>query len=567
MVADATSCNAPVRFYRGNQKNFFHGGNIPEQLITGCVRIRQYLWNAFAQNAEYIIWNKRAFSKRSYEWINGRQPRGYTVEYVEKLMRTFRKMTTEFRIEVIHYRGHPRLKVTPLHGTPGDKMQEIRRRLARYIQNSVRAGRTVRVDAAFLNRFIKTTGQPAELVVAVWLRLKYIQGCQIRWRGVGGNLRCEVSLQQSSLPHSSPTGRRFIQTGPMAPKLSTGASPPRVGRLHTGGSPPNGTAVTQLSQVAPSERRPQRWQASDESKAAEALEGWTAAAVVRRIAAMNVAEAATIDAGASLAPGAARGASPANDHGPFQVHGRWFSGKKFLCYASWLADNPMRAEHEWQPNVEFIAGYARNFAERALRAGHHRDAVLAAYAYGVQHANKDALDKHVKAPVRRDDNGEWRAPEQRKPSSAIAYAWGQLRRDSRTREERWAAMLAGERPAKLPAIARYKADPVARPKRKRNLRPITPGEIDQVNSAVPDFGVSKIVPRDRAKFQTLKEIFSPQENRALELEQDGPPLTLGELQRAIEPMGFTLAQFNQMHWQLKKRIVQNALAQRRKPGA
>src|SRR5881628_2086054 len=110
----ARHSNAPLRFYRGKEGGFFHAGEIPPQLVEGCVRIRGYLFGAFSRGAAFIIWDKHAFAAKSKNEKHPRFKQSYQVEYVEKLMRTFRKTTTEFKVEEIRWGRSPRLKITML---------------------------------------------------------------------------------------------------------------------------------------------------------------------------------------------------------------------------------------------------------------------------------------------------------------------------------------------------------------------------------------------------------------------------------------------------------------------
>ncbi len=412
------SSHAPLRYYRDREGGFFHAGEIPPQLVEGCVRIRGYLFAAFGRGADFIIWDKHAFARRSMDKSHARFKRGYQVEYVEKLMRTFRKTTTEFKVEEIRRRRpdgktSPRLKITMLSRSAGCPIERIRGRLLGYIRGSVRIHGWVKVDSAFISHFIATTGAPAEIVAQVWQALKFVPGCRAHWKGCGANIKLVVSLQHCSLPHSFPSGRRY-EYKTMAPAApGDEQSGPSAQPVGLGGKQP-----THPSRHRPpwSQRTPARSNPRSTTKWASAIE---------RLQSPS-------------GPGA-RGSPLAE---PFRIDAHWISGVKILRFATWLAVEPMQAVHGTRAKVRWRFAHARNFAARALRFGHGREAILAAYQAGVQRSHDDA---GMAGETARDH-----AP--REPSAAVNYAWRELLADTRSRDDRWRSIIAGERPARMERV-------------------------------------------------------------------------------------------------------------------
>ncbi len=149
-MAASRSSHAPVRFYRMKTTGFLDGGSPDLALVRSCARIRGWLHGSLGRGAEYVIWNKHAFVKRS----------GLRMHYVEQAMRTFRKTSTEFEITQIRLGRSPRLKITYRGAAAPGSIGEVRRRLLGYIRTAAKAnkGGVAKVDARFMEYFLKTTG-------------------------------------------------------------------------------------------------------------------------------------------------------------------------------------------------------------------------------------------------------------------------------------------------------------------------------------------------------------------------------------------------------------------------
>lgn len=512
-----TSCNAPLRFYRGKEGGFFHGGAIPPQLVEGCVRIRGYLFGAFARGAQFIIWDKHAFAEKSKDARHPKFKQSYQVEYVEKLMRIFRKTTTEFKIEEVRWGRSPRLKITMLSRAAGCPIGQVRGRLLGYIRGAVRIHGWARVDAAFISHFIQTTGAPAEIVASVWQALKYVPGCRVRWKGCGANLKMivsQISLQQSSLSNSSPSGRRY-EFKTMSPRATgrpgrlSGAPPLPVGAAARATGAPRGSPSEKRSRQTPP-RPPDHPRPAGDGRHATA--GWDPSGADPN---GNPPRAAT----------GAAGSATLELRQPFAVAGRWVSGEKTFNLARWLAVEPLQAIHVDGVKVRWRFAHVRNFACRALRSGHTVEALVAAYAAGVQRSHDDA---GMAGETARDNAA-------REPSAAVNYAWRELFKDSRSREQRWAGIFAGERA----------------PRRSRVRKP----------AAAPDPAVAaapapKVARRDRDKFDALKSQLEQQR------QAESGELTAGELATFLESRHMTLADFTACPWTTQKRLVQAAINQR-----
>lgn len=519
--------HAPVRYFRLKEAGLLDGGSPDLGLVRSCMRLRGWCYGALGRGADYFIWNKHAFAQRS----------GLRMHYVEEAMRKFRKTTTEFMIEEIRLGRSPRLKISFRAGSPVSQIEEIRRRLAAYIRMAARTNSTgvAKVDARFIEYFLATTKLPREIVGQVWMRLRFVPGCHCHWRGVGANVKLiaqlrpagangdgsapaapagERSLQESSLPHGSPTGRRdkkktMAPAAPGSPGRMSGASPPRIGPAASLRSPRSRSNAEQSPPARPSLKSgawPQR--TSERSDPRQALNGLPDAA-----------------ASAQFADG-----NPLRQ--PFAVSGRWVSGAKIWNLSRWLAVEPLQAAHAAGARVRWRFAHAVNFAARALRAGHRIDALVAAYAAGVRRSHDDA-------GLARTNLHDGDAP--REPSAAVNYAWRVLFQDTRPREERWAAIFAGERAP-------------------RRDRVHVPQDQHAENGAAGSA-------RDRArrgKVEDLRALITPQQQRAQDI-AGVPAITAGQLLEHLKTRGLTLAEFGQLPHAAKIRIVQSAIAQRPKP--
>jgi len=496
----------PRSHYETHDVPFFKRGEKPAELIRGCVRIRGYLLACFAMGAHYKIWDKHQFAKRS----------GYKVEYVEQLMRAYRKVCTEFTITEIRYKRSPRLKVSLAGAGPGaggaGSLREVRARLIGYIKASVQKYGFARVDKGFLDHFVRTTGMPTEVVAGVWRRLRSVPGMRGRWRGTGANLKFVVSLQESFPLHGSPTGRRDTKTV---------ATPSPSGEKSNARSAPGPTSAS--------------WRCPPTAMA---------------------------DGPSPLPPpygfptGNPSGAPPDHNHettsepewrgdplaAPFAIDGRWIAGRKIVRLACWLAVEPMQAVHARHDRVRWRFAHARNFAARALRLGHRAAAVLAAWEAGVGRSHEDVLDAGLRGTARRGEHTRESHP--REPSAAVVYAWAVLREDARSPADRWREIFAGERQA-----------PVARVRIKRRMteQKITSAAFpEQISDEI------KLSPRDRAKFAELKD--------AIDLRDDQRPpslpsgMTVAALAAHLRTRDMTLAQFNCLPWASKKRVLQAVAA-------
>lgn len=534
-----TSCNAPLRFYRGKEGGFFHGGDIPPQLVEGCVRIRGYLFGAFARGAHFIIWDKHAFAEKSKDAKHPKFKQSYQVEYVEKLMRIFRKTTTEFKIEEVRWGRSPRLKITMLSRAAGCPISQVRGRLLGYIRGAVRIHGWARVDAAFISHFIQTTGAPAEIVASVWQGLKYVPGCRVRWKGCGANLKMvcsQVSLQQSSLSNSSPSGRRY-EFKTMSPRATgrpgelSGATPLPVGAAARATGAPRGSPSKKRSRQTPPRPPDHPRPAGDGRQASISQSENRGPAPGSEHRTTAHAAAGWDPAGADpngnplrAATGAA-GSATLELRQPFAIAGRWISGEKTFNLARWLAVEPLQAIHVDGVKVRWRFAHARNFACRALRSGHTVEALVAAYAAGVQRSHDDA---GMAGETARDNAA-------REPSAAVNYAWRELFKDSRSREQRWAGIFAGERAPRRPRVRKPAAAP---------------------DPAVPAAPAPKVARRDRGVFAQLKSDLEQQR------QAEGGELTAGELATFLESRHMTLADFTACPWTVKKRLVQAAINQR-----
>lgn len=506
MATPARPRHAPVRFYHLKKTGFLDGNSSDLALVRSCARIRGYLHAALARGATYKIWDKHAFVKKS----------GLRMHYVEQAMRTFRKTTTEFDITQIRLGRSPRLKITWRGATGGaGSINEVRARLVGYIRTAAAANKSgvAKVDARFLEYFLKTSGLPREVVGQVWLRLSYVPGCRCHWRGVGGNLRLvvqrihpAVSLQESSDPYGSPSERRDKKKTGAPPSPwgeHGGASPPRVEQAPTLRSPPSGRPT--ISADPPTNRSTRRQRTPETPNPRTTTKGRSAPGRP-----------------ASFAPPLPR---PGGELGQsFQVDGRWIAGERLLAKAQWMAAVPMRELHADWGRVRWRFAHARNFAARALRFGHAADAILAAYLAGVRRSHDDA---GLAGEAGQDVAA-------REPSAAVSYAWRVLMADTRSREQRWQAIFETA-PAPRPAgVAGSRASAAAPKKARADLRALAPQSALAAAAPAGDH-----LHTHGLGVQTIE----------------------AELDVYLGAHNFTRGQFNALPWDAKKRLLQAAISQ------
>jgi len=517
---------APIKFYRRKREGFLDPKTA--RLVRSCARVRGYCIHALSRGADWFLWNKHAFVKKS----------GLQMHYVEEVMRTLRKTTTEFEITEIRRNRSPRLKVVWRgRGRPLTE-NEIRKRLIGYIRGSLRLsfGRPVKVDQHFLNHFLATTQLPREVVLAVAEDLKFIPGCELRQRGVGGNFKFLISLQDSSRLHGSPSERRCRNTvAPAAPGDQTRFSNavPAIGRAKgpANSCPPNASDTALPS--PPALRVPRGNPSGAPSRPVKPHGAPPADALAKQL--RRVGQQGTLA-------------------DPIQIQDRWVSGRKILRLACWMALEPMRAIHLGAPEVAWRFAHARNFAARALRAGHRKERVLEAYASGVRASNDDALDANERgkiAALQKSDEAVRTgalAGSAREPSAAVAIAWRILLADARDAGQRWAEIVAGERAPRLPRA------PLTAAQLRRTAAPKT---------------ARLAAGRDREKFRELKslhDVFTAAANAGSGAAGlgagPGAPVTAAELLAHLKKRDVTLAQFNQLPWAAKKRTLQVVMAKR-----
>lgn len=449
------------------------------ELFESQRRLRGYLLKVFAEGKEYHDWDKHAFHRRTC-WIRNRRgqrisyARSLSVRHIERVVASYRKVCTEFRWEEIRLGRSTRLRVSRVDPeSPGVPVYEIRRRLVGYIGAAVANNGVAKVDQVFLGHFVRATALPAELVHLVWSRTRKMAGFRARWRGVNNGRKLVVSreLEGQSPTHFSP--------GPISTHCVSERIKPKTSGLTPRFDPEKSSAPLRVANEIPP--------ASD----------------------------APTSAPSSARPGRPTPGRPSHDPPRWPVLivcERPVDGRKLARLAALLAVTRMRTPHGENWRVQWIFKYARNLAYRALREGFDVAEICRAYGSGVRQSHEDSLDADKAVTVR---DGFHREP-LRVPSAAVAYAWRELLRDGRDREERWEAIFS-RGPRTAPPIAPVEIRP----------RPAGPKPVADPPATS---GPQEISARPRKSREELDAMLAAIAKRGKPGEQlrDGPALTQGE---------------------------------------
>ncbi len=366
-----------------------------------------------------------------------------------------------------------------------------------------KAGRA-RLDRAAIIKFAQTTALPLVAVESVWIKMGKFGGFKCRWRGEGRGRRMlvenaelwekicaeraarlksgkfETTDPQTSAPVSISFGNERIKNSGLAPDCSEESAR---------AAPANETAGVD----SPRETRPNAEPGGYEHAGKDR---WK--------------------------PGS----------GPLRIGNRFVSGKKLRNLSIVIAAQRLKFAHVNRERVGWIFGYARKFAEEALRAGYRADVIERAYAFGVHRSNEDALDKDRLA------DGGYAAV--RPPSAAVHYAWEKLRGDDpRTPEQLWTEFFNAPRRAW-----------------------ITPHGPAAKVSDVGIFARREETEKRRAeKMADLRERAAAVPKRGPEFSEAEQKLNVGTLAAFLKANGgITMAQFSAMSYGMKRGFIQRATA-------
>lgn len=387
MDNDPQSRSSVKRLVEKKSTNFRGGKGRLEKLplVEMSLRIDGYIRGCFGRGARYKIWDKRQFLRA----IRGGKAR--KLSHIEQAMTQFIKTSTNWNFEYVYltdYQGdgrkHRRIKITVAGRGQMPTQMETTSRLIGYVAGAVKFNGVAKIDRPFLVRFQETSGLPEEFIRIAWQRIKKIRGYRVKWRGVGAGRRAVVSMPYNSSRSSFPSERRFKTGGPAAPGFL---------------QPSNRSA----GPIGP---------AGEGSPAAPA---------------------------GAAGRGPRSGLSPGKLPPPFFVGGRWVSSHRLMAKASSIALNGMLPLHTGF-RVRWRLAHARNLAFMALRQGHPECAILAAWSRGVGDSHEDACDHDL----RERPHPDFPRP-MREPSSAVAYAWKILAKDTRSPDARWKEFFAAPR--------------------------------------------------------------------------------------------------------------------------
>ncbi len=414
---------------------------IPGELSEKVRRFNGYVRGCFSNGKPY---EQMRFVRRKFA-----KARGLSWDHVDRVSRVWMKWTTEFKFSRHRFERSTCIIITPARRATVISLAEVRRRLAKAIQNYVAKSGTAHIGPKFLRGFHERYGLPAEQIFGAWRSLYFIPGCVCQWIGRGRKRYLRVRTEPAAAAASSAR-----QLGGNCKNLKTAAPAGSVaGRVSlrqnaSGISPPTGG--NDLKTGAAPDRLPNRSSAPSAQPGGLGDESTTAAPGLD-------------DSGGDAAHRAARpyarepGPQP-NRHEtpgffrwksarePLHVCNRYVSGEALRRKAAWLSFTVLLQAHAARPRVKFGEPHALNFCDRALRQGFLDSEICAAYQVGLDEAQASA-EKDLEMADRRDT---WQRSEDeragrvgfRDPSQVISRAWIRLGADGRTAEERWARFFA-----------------------------------------------------------------------------------------------------------------------------
>jgi hypothetical protein len=400
---------------------------IPDELGDKVRRLDGYAAGVFANGkpSEQMRYLRRKFAKCL----------GISWDHTDRVTRVWMRWTTAFDFRRERFGRSTCLVITPRRRPLKLKTEEVRRRLAGAIRNHVTKSGRVRVGRKFLLFFFRRYGLPAEQILSAWRSLYYVEGAVCQWKTGQGERylfvqTADCAAASSQLRQAGGRAKNFKKSIAHQP-LSRNPSP----RHSTSGiSPPTG--------------------GKDQKQGASAPDLQTGSSVPLRGTQKDgegqcdgFADGLS-PPGFALAPRGGRGdprPKPAlktpgfgpwkPEIPPLRVCDRWIAGKKLRAKANFLAFRMFPPMHAQAWRVKFGPMHSRNFAETALRAGFVDAEICRAYRAGLTVAHEAAA---------REWHGDISAEGFREPSQAIKVAWGELGRDGRTAEQRWAAFFLGE---------------------------------------------------------------------------------------------------------------------------
>lgn len=461
----------PVKWFSQKTGEIIDGGSASTAkvgLVEMSLRINGYLNGTFARGKKFHIWDKYVFTRAT----ESHKPR--KLSHIEQAMTQFRKQSTQWRFEDIWYRGHRRIKITPLAVAQQLPTQfETTRRFIAYVCNAAKMNRQVSVDIFFVHRFWKTSGLPEEWIRIAWQRVKKIRGYRVKWKGRGRGRKCVVSLPYFFTRSSFPSERRLGKTvGRDAPDF-----PDSIRSSGAHSAPPDRDSTGSQQLESGNAGTPDTHSGDPPARKKPVSSG-----------ARNPLVKGRFDF-------AAAGRDAPSFEPAFRVGAHWICPDLLMKKALWLACVPMKKLHWENCRVRWRFAHARGVAYRALLAGHWETAILDAWRIAVERSHEDACDHDLRErPMKRDvDSG----PIMREPSAAVMYAWQILAKDTRSREQRWAEIVATPVVPRAAAPRDAAVKPKARAVTPRNK--IAPSQAP-IKAPVVNLSAREISPRDPLKF-------------------------------------------------------------------
>lgn len=541
-----TEAAAPSSVKCFKKNRLLRPGN--KRTVILFIRLLGYLrgvWVRSDGRIEYFIWDKRRFAACSNK--PGAADPGYSVKHLERMFPKFQVWCTEYKFERVRLGRSHRVKVTRNLGVAGSvRGGEVRARLEGAIRSMVAKSGSAHVDEEFVRKFAGISKLPREAVAIAWEQLDKVTGMDCRWRGRGAGRKFVVFPQQK--PAAGAVLEKTEKISGSDPQVSPGLSfpPGRRDEKQSAAEPAAPDLQTDRPPAAPTPKAQ-----SDTANRVSAVENPSPDS--------NRFEA-------RKSPSVSRGIAW---EPPLQMCGRFVRSHRLRAKACWLTVDPIKKIHLDFYRVRWRFAHPFNFARHALREGYTADAILVAYRKGCYESHNDSLD--MDKPIR-DELGIPREPI-REPSATVIYAWRELHRaDNRPAEVRWAEFFAAPyvpyvRKPRAPKPAPGAAAAAA----KTGLPPdpnLAPAAIasELVKDAEPGRRLDSQRPKRRV--QELRDVIDdllPRADRSAADSSASAPLTIPELKEFLAGrVGLTLGQFAALSWVHRTKLIERALASRKK---
>ncbi len=400
--------------------------SIPANLLENCCR-------RFDGYAEYI--GQKPWELMSVLKVKLQKKTKLSADHIDRASRHWMKWTANFRFKKHRFNRSTCIVITRVNRPLILTRAGVRRRLVGAIENYVEKAGVAYVNRKFLENFHHRYGLPPEAIFYAWAKLYRIEGCLCHWQGAGNGKTFVVMTPETA---ARKTARRQKTARVSHRHFTSGISPLRGIDRKTTAPPVRSQTESSSSAASPAWPGDARRDFPEESTA-------------------NRSPPTPGEDDQSTAATAAPGPDPpkplGNDHAcdhwpavwkPLHVCGRWIGPTRLDRKTRFLVFGVLEPMHERFQLVEWRPGYAWRFVAEAIAMGFLDSEIVAAYRTGLEESNRAAVKDGPPRLTAREDGAQVWQRDRRVPSQAIAIAWRILREDTRSDEERWAAIFRGE---------------------------------------------------------------------------------------------------------------------------